>query len=80
MVPALIEGVLGSTLADMRHAGTLRTTRSREPRAYLKRYLIRATPEQATEIQARLEAIAELCEKAPADDGEKGIRRHARVL
>lgn len=71
VVPALIEGALGSTLADMRHAGTPRTTRSREPRACLKRYLIRATPEQATEIHARLEAIAELCEQASADAGEK---------
>ena len=32
--------------------------------------IFRATPEQAAEIQARLEAIAELCERA-GDDGEK---------
>jgi DNA-binding transcriptional ArsR family regulator len=71
LVPALLEGVLGSTLADMRLAGTPRNMKSRRTQTYVKRYLIRATPELAAEIHARLEAVAALCERAPANEGEK---------
>ena len=72
LVPALLEGVLGSTLADMRHAGALRNRKSRPSTTYLKRYRILATAEQAADIQARLEAVAELCENAAAgEDGKE---------
>jgi hypothetical protein len=55
----------------MRHAGALRNRKSRQTQPYLKRYRIRATPEQAADIQARLEAVAELCETAAAGAGER---------
>jgi len=61
---ALLEGVFRTTLADMQRAG--KTPRGPRPRQtpYLKRYRIRATPERAAEIRARLDALAKLCERA----------------
>jgi DNA-binding transcriptional ArsR family regulator len=69
LVPALVEGVLDSTRADMEDAVERRAGPPEGARAYLKRYRIRATPQQAATIRAKLEALAELCEKAAASDG-----------
>jgi len=71
LASALFEGVLGSTLADVQQTKSPRGNRSAHVPLYLKRYRIRATPEQAAEIQARLEALAELCERASAPGGGK---------
>ncbi len=77
LAAAMLEGVLGSTLADLRRRGT----RSGGPGAALasgalvKRYRIRATPAQAADIHARLGALAEMCESvsAPEDAQEFGV-------
>jgi hypothetical protein len=48
-----------------------RRSRSARSTTYLKRYRIRPTPQQAVGIRARLEALAELCERSAssADEG-----------
>jgi DNA-binding transcriptional ArsR family regulator len=68
---ALFEGVLGSTLADVRDSGRSRPGDGPAAAApYLKRYRIRATAEQAADIQARLEELSALCERASASDAD----------
>lgn len=69
LVPALVDGVLGSTRADLQHAVKRRGKQSETARPYLKRYRIRATPQQAAQIRAKLEALAKLCERSAASDG-----------
>jgi DNA-binding transcriptional ArsR family regulator len=71
---ALLEGVLGSTLADIRQARRP-AAGGRRATMYVKRYRIRATREQAAWIQARLNALAEWCEtvSGPADATEFGV-------
>jgi DNA-binding transcriptional ArsR family regulator len=71
LASALFEGVLGSTLADVRRAASAARVDSPAGAAppYLKRYRIRATREQAAGIQARLDQLAELCERVSAPPG-----------
>jgi DNA-binding transcriptional ArsR family regulator len=77
LAASLLEGVLGSTLADIQRA----VARSAGARAglaagpFVKRYRIRATPAHAAEIQARLDALAGMCEavSAPEDAQEFGL-------
>jgi DNA-binding transcriptional ArsR family regulator len=86
LIPALLEGVLGSTLADLQRAAggpradlhraaAARRTRRPHARPYLKRYRIRVTPRLAAEIRAQLDALSRLCERASAgeDDEEFGV-------
>lgn len=73
LVSALLEGVLGSTLADLQRARTPRGKRSRHAQPYVKRYRMRATPEHAAEIRSRLEALAELCERVSAREGAREV-------
>ena len=69
LVPALLAGVLGSTLSDLQ-TGIPQQSGRRPPRAYtyLRRYRIRVAPERAAEIRTRLAALADLCERAPVSD------------
>lgn len=73
LAQALMAGVVSSTLADLQRAGAGATG----PRAahgsgmLVKRYRLRATPVQAAEIQARLEALAEMCEAVSAPDNAR---------
>ena len=68
LAAAMLEGVLGATLGDLKRVGT----RSGGPReaiasgTFVRRYRIRATPTEAAEIHARLEALAEMCEAVSA--------------
>jgi DNA-binding transcriptional ArsR family regulator len=70
---ALVEGALSSTLADIATAG--RASRASRPATFVKRYRFRATPAQAARLQARLEAIAAMCEamSAPGNAQEFGL-------
>jgi DNA-binding transcriptional ArsR family regulator len=70
-VPALLAGVLASTSSDLKNRASTRKRISGEAQTYLKRYRIRATPKQASEILSRLEALSELCESGSANEGEK---------
>jgi DNA-binding transcriptional ArsR family regulator len=70
VVSVLLEGVLGTTLVDMQRASKpLGGKRPARAVPYLKRYRIRATREQAAEIRARLDALADLCERASEPEG-----------
>jgi len=71
LASALFEGVMQSTVADLQHARSPRRNTSAHVPLYLRRYRIRATPAQAAEIQARLEALAELCEHASTPEGQQ---------
>ena len=68
LLPAIYAGVLQSTLAELDAA----VRPGGAPRAshYLKRFRLRTTPARAAEIRARLEAVAESCERAAADLGD----------
>jgi len=69
LMPALVEGVLGSTLRDLKRSGS--PGEGGRPQQYLKRYRIRVPAGQASKILARLEAVAKLCEKTPGGGGGK---------
>jgi hypothetical protein len=77
LAAALLEGVLGSTLADIQRAGARSggMPAARAAGSLVKRYRVRATPTQAAEIKARLDALAEVCEtlSAPEDAQEFGL-------
>jgi DNA-binding transcriptional ArsR family regulator len=77
LAAALLEGVLGSTLADIQRAGVRSggVPAARAAGSLVKRYRVRATPAQAAEIKARLAALAEVCEtlSAPDDAQEFGL-------
>jgi DNA-binding transcriptional ArsR family regulator len=75
LIPALLEGVLESTQADLQHAAAPQRKRPEHVRPYLKRYRIRVTPQLAAEIRAQLDALARLCERASAggDHDEFGV-------
>lgn len=66
LAAALLEGVLGSTLADIARARKDRRTKPHD--TYLKRYLFRATPARVAEIRARLDALGKMCESSSASD------------
>ena len=67
LAPALLAGVLGSTLSDLQTAMPVSGKRPRNAYRYLKRYRIRVPPRRAREIKARLAALANLCEKAAGE-------------
>lgn len=64
LAPALLAGVLGSTLSDLETPMPASGRRPRNAYTYLKRYRIRVAPKRAAEIKARLAALADLCERA----------------
>ena len=64
---ALVEGALASALAEIRGVGRRpRRGGGASPKMYLKRYRLRATAEQAAEIQVRLDSLADFCERLAA--------------
>lgn len=72
LAPALLAGVLGSTLSDLQAGVPASGRRRRGAYTYLKRYRIRVAPKRAAEIKARLAALADLCERtADEDAGEE---------
>lgn len=77
LAAALLEGVLSSTLADIERAA--KNAQGRRPTGtttpFVRRYRVRATPQQAAAIRARLDALASYCEgvSAPDDAAEFGI-------
>lgn len=69
LAAALVQGVLGSTLADWPGKPSPAKPAAQATTPYLRRYRIRATPAQAARIRARLDAIAGLCERVSAPEG-----------
>lgn len=71
LAPALLQGVLASTLADVQRAVAPRRPHWAQAAPYVKRYRIRATSAQAASIRAQLDKLAELCERASAGEGNR---------
>jgi DNA-binding transcriptional ArsR family regulator len=63
LAAALRAGVIESTLADVRRTGARRRAGGPAAASYVKRYVMRATPDQAAEIRAQLDELSALCER-----------------